>query len=202
MKIRMTWRLASRLSVITLAILVVIVVTLIQQQRTATQSLQGTDLGMRPARNFTLTDQYGKTVSLSDFKGKPVVLTFLYTHCPDVCPLTAEYLHQTMEQLGNDAAKVGVLAVSTDPARDDVAAALTFSKQHRMESYWHYLVGSKSALAPIWSDYSIYAQIQQSQVMHNSAIYIIDKQGRERALLRQDFQPQQVTQDLQILLQE
>src|SRR5690349_12996288 len=85
-KIGMSWRLASRLSVITLAILVVLVVTVIQQQRAAQQKLQGTDLGMRAAQNFTLTDQYGKKVSLSQFAGKPVVLTFLYTNCPDVCP--------------------------------------------------------------------------------------------------------------------
>ncbi len=129
MKLHMSWRLASRLSVITLAILTVIIVLVIQQQRAASSSLQlqGTDLGKREARNFTLTDQYNNKVSLSQFRGKPVVLTFLYTHCPDVCPLTAEYLHQSMVQLGKDASRVGVLAVSTDPQRDDVAAALTFS---------------------------------------------------------------------------
>ncbi len=201
-KIGMSWRLASRLSVITLAILVVLVVTVIQQQRAAQQKLQGTDLEMRPAQNFTLTDQYGKKVSLSQFAGKPVVLTFLYTNCPDVCPLTAEYLHQSMLELGKDAANVAILAVSTDPARDDTAAALRFSQQHRMENSWHFLVGSKDELAPIWSNYSVYAQTQQAQVMHTSAIYLIDKQGRERALLGENFQPQQVTQDLQLLLKE
>src|SRR5262245_7163456 len=143
MKTSMNWRLASRLSVITLAILVVIVVTVIQQHHSADISkgsrLQGTDLGGTPAPNFRLTDQFDNQLSLQQFKGKPVVLTFLYTHCPDICPLTAERLHSTMLELGKDARNVGVLAITTDPKRDDVAAALHFSQQHQMTNYWHYL---------------------------------------------------------------
>src|SRR5438067_13499228 len=120
----MSWRLASRLSVITLALLVVIIVTLLGTREhiggfasgssapTGNSSgLQGTDLGGVPAPDFRLTDQYGKSVSLSQFKGKPVVVTFLYTHCPDQCPLTAEKLHAVMQSLGSDAQRVGVLAV-------------------------------------------------------------------------------------------
>src|SRR5690242_14255293 len=120
----MNWRLASRLSVITSAILVVIVVTIIQQRNISGSSLQGTGMGGSPAPNFRLTDQFGKSVSLAQFRGKPVVLTFLYTHCPDICPLTAEHLHSTMLELGKDAQNVAILAVSTDPLRDDQAAAL------------------------------------------------------------------------------
>ncbi|HWS84229.1 MAG TPA: SCO family protein, partial [Ktedonobacteraceae bacterium] len=132
-KTGMNWRLASRLSVITFAILVVIVVTVIQQRNSTgvlnASSLQGSDLEGTPAPNFSLTDQSGKQISLQQFKGKPVVLTFLYTHCPDVCPLTAERLHSTMLELGKDAHNVSVLAISTDPKRDDGAAALHFSQQ-------------------------------------------------------------------------
>ncbi|MBO0796958.1 MAG: SCO family protein, partial [Ktedonobacteraceae bacterium] len=103
MSIRWNWRLASRLSVITLAVLVIILVTVLQQrsqamtaaQQSGTESnnaygLQGTDLNAAPSPDFRLTDQFGKPVAFSQFKGKPIVLTFLYTHCPDVCPLTAE----------------------------------------------------------------------------------------------------------------
>ena len=106
----MNWRLASRFSVVTLAVLVVLVVMLFQRHATSvpatsssnssvtnTSSLQGTNLGSSPAPNFLLTDQSGKQVSLAEFKGKPVVLTFLYTNCPDQCPLTAEKLHATVQ---------------------------------------------------------------------------------------------------------
>jgi len=212
----MNWRLASRLSVVTLAILVVLVVMIYQQRHIApsgtvsgnsvvtnTSSLQGTDLGNSLAPNFSLTDQFGKQVSLADFKGKPVVLTFLYTNCPDECPLTAEKLHSTLQELGNAAPNVGILAVSTDPARDTTSAALKFSQSHRMADYWHYLVGPKSKLAPIWSAYSIYAKAAAQQTVdHSLGLYVIDKQGHERVFLGNDFTPGQLAADLQVLLKE
>lgn len=211
----MNWRLASRLSVITLAILVVIVVTIWQHNMSNTpdvailggntsnnSGLQGTDLGSTPSYNFQLTDQNGKQVSLSQFKGHPVVLTFLYTHCPDECPLTAEKLHTVMVSMGSDAQKVGVLAVSTDPKNDTQAAAQTFSKAHNMQDYWHFLIGTQQQLSPVWNAYNIYAQAQQQTVNHTLALYLIDKQGRERIFFGTDFVPSQMTTDLQKLLKE
>ncbi len=206
-EIGMNWRLASRLSVVIFAILVVIVVTIIQQRNSTGVSnetgLQGTDLGKTPAPNFRLTDQSGNQISLQQFKGKPVVLTFLYTHCPDVCPLTAEHLHSTMLELGKDAHNVAVLAVSTDAKRDDGAAAMQFSQQHHMTDYWHYLVGTQEQLSPVWANYSISAQAQQQNINHSMALFVIDKQGRERVFLSSnDFTPDQLTADLKILLKE
>jgi protein SCO1/2 len=215
----MNWRLASRLSVITLAILVVVLVT-VWQHNTATvapqsdtmasntgntsnnSGLQGTDLGDTPAPNFQLTDQLGKPISLAQFKGKPVVLTFLYTHCPDVCPLTAERLHTTMLKLGSQAQNVGVLAVSTDPKRDTADEALKFSRAHNMQDYWHFLIGKEQTLSPIWTAYSIAAQQRLQEVNHTMALYVIDKQGRERIYLGSDFTPDQMAKDLQILIKE
>src|SRR5437870_1660351 len=148
----MNWRLASRLSVITLVVLVVAIVTLlgIRDSLSSQASLQGTDLGSTPAPNFHLTDQSGRPISLSQFKGEPVVLTFLYTHCHDVCPLIAEKLHKVMQNLGSDAQRVGILAVSTDPRGDTPEAAQSFSKIHKMEGYWHFLIGTHEELAPVW----------------------------------------------------
>src|SRR2546421_3603224 len=166
----MNWRLASRLSVVTLALLVVVIVTLLGSRTGGSSStasntsptanhsgLQGTDLGGTQAPDFRLTDQSGKPIALSQFKGKPIILTFLYTHCSDQCPLTAEKLHAVMLNLGSQAQNVAVLAVSTDPKRDTIAAALDFSKVHRMLNYWHYLLGSHKQLSPIWSSYAVYA---------------------------------------------
>ncbi len=207
----MNWRLASRLSVITLAILVVVIVTIIQNNKgvfsstgsASSSGLQGSDLGGTSAPNFTLTDQNGKQVSLSQFKGRPVVLTFLYTHCPDQCPLTAERLHSSMVTLGSDASKVGVVAVSTDPKGDTLQAAQKFTLQHNMQTYWHYLIGTQNTLSPVWDAYNVYAQGQQQSVDHTLAVYIIDKQGHERAFFGgNSFSPDQITTDLKILLKE
>ncbi len=211
----MSWRLASRLSVITLAFLVVMVVLLLQSPQAlsglfrsivpgASQpTLQGTDLGGTPAPDFRLNDQFGAPISLSQFKGKPVILTFLYTHCKTICPITAEKLHLVMQSLGPEAQHVAVVAVSTDPKNDTTAAALAFSQTHRMVDYWHFLTGSRDTLASVWSAYSVYAQPDSSgAVSHSTGLYVIDKQGHERVFLGDDFTPSEVTADLKVLLNE
>jgi protein SCO1 len=211
----MSWRLASRLSVITLALLVVLVVALFSLRNnssgatttstTANQTnLQGTNLGGTPAPDFLLKDQYGKTISLSQFKGKPVVLTFLYTHCPDVCPLTAEKIHTTMQSLGNSTQNVAVVAVSMDPKGDTAATTQNFASVHKLGNYFYYLIGTHNELAPVWASYSVDAEAATSSgvVNHSSAIYVIDKQGNERALLDNNFTPTQLASDLKTLLGE
>ena len=208
----MNWRLASRLSVITLALLVVVIVAILGVRNSANSAsssgLQGTDLGSAPTQDFRLTDQFGKQVSLSDFKGKPVVLTFLYTHCPDVCPLTAEKLHTVMQNLGSNAQNVVVVAISLDPKGDTPASVLNFSQVHKMLNYWHYLMGTQDQLSPVWTHYGLSAlpatptSTSPGTVSHNTALYVIDKQGRERVFLPDSFTPDQLTTDLKVLLGE
>lgn len=211
----MSWRLASRLSVISLAFLVVLVVALFSLRNGAgsaatshpassSTNLQGTNLGSTPAPDFLLKDQSGNAISLSQFKGKPVVLTFLYTHCPDVCPLTAEKIHTTMQSLGSNAQHIAVLAVSMDPKGDTAAAAQNFASVHKLGNYFYYLIGVRNQLAPVWASYSVDAQAATSSgvVNHSSAIYIIDKQGNERVLLDNGFSPGQLATDLKIMLGE
>lgn len=204
----MNWRLVSRLSVVTLALLVVLTVALFSLQHGlgVAATLQGTDLGGTPASDFRLTDQFGQPISLSQFRGKPIILTFLYTRCPDICPLTAEKLHTVMLNLGSDAQRVAVLAVSTDPKGDDIAAALQFSETHRMTNYWHFLIGSHAALSAVWSSYNVYAAptatTNNGTVTHTTALYVIDKQGHERVFLGDDFTSNELTADLKTLLGE
>ena len=210
----MSWRLASRLSVITMAFLVVLIVAILSLRSnlggsatttstTNPSGLQGTDLQGVPAPDFRLTDQFGQQVSLSQFKGKPVIVTFMYTHCPDVCPLIAEKLHTVEQGLGSNAQKVAILAVSVDPGRDTRTAAMAFSEEHKMTDYWHFLIGTQNQLSPVWTAYAIDAQrISASTSTHTSALYVIDKTGHERVLLDQDFTTAQMTSDLKTLLGE
>ena len=204
----MSWRLASRLAVLISAILVIIVVLVVTHGNSNGQTssaLQGTDLGGVNAPNFQLTDQFGKPVSLAQFRGHPVVLTFLYTHCPDYCPLIADKIHLGLSKLGSASANVGVIAVSTDPANDDMNAAYQFSQTHHMLNEWHFLIGSQAQLSPIWSEYGVAAQAAPTAapsgpVDHTLAVYLIDKQGHERVYLGQDFDPSALAKDLQTLL--
>ena len=209
----MSWRLASSLSVISLALLVVLVVALFSLRNgtdgattpnpaTSTSQLQGTNLGGTPAPDFLLKDQFGNSISLAQFKGKPVVLTFLYTHCPDVCPLTADKIRTTMQSLGSNAQRIAVLAVSMDPKGDTAIAAQNFAKVHKLGDYFYYLIGTHNELAPVWASYSVDAQAATGSgtVNHSSAIYVIDKQGNERALFDNSFSSSQLASDLKILL--
>jgi protein SCO1 len=211
----MSWRLASRLSVVTLALLVVLVVAFYSLHNNTSapaattpgvevSGLQGTDLDSTLAPDFRLKDQFGRQISLSQFKGHPTVLTFLYTHCPDVCPLVADKLHTVVQSLGKDAPHVAILAVSMDPKGDTVSAALNFSRVHKLVNSWHFLVGTFNQLAPVWSGYTVDAQAATSAgtVTHSTFVYVIDKEGRERVLLDDDFTTTQLTNDLKILLAE
>ncbi len=173
--------------------------------RTKTE-LPGTSLDRTPAPDFRLQDQAGREVTLSGLRGNAVVLTFLYTTCPDFCPTTAEKLRRTWELLGPDAARVRFVAVSVDPQGDTPQAALEFSARHRLpDDVWHYLVGSQAELEPVWAQYGIAslrapAGTMPAAVGHTEALYLIDPQGRERTLLRGDFDPAQLAQALRKLL--
>lgn len=175
--------------------------------------LPGTDLGGTPAADFRLTDQAGREVTLGNLRGKAIALTFMYTSCPDYCPLTAEAMRQAVERLGKDAGKVALVAVSVDPERDDRAAAATFSTAHHMpEENWHYLTGSEQDLAPVWAAYGIGVQPGSAAVAavpsvaadlrlaHNEALYLIDQQGRERSVITGDIDPAQLAAGLRTLI--
>jgi protein SCO1/2 len=130
------------------------------QQAATLPSYQGTYLGAVPAPNFQLVDQTGHIVSLAQLRGHPVVLTFLYTHCPGPCPLLAEKLHFTVEILGQEAFRVEWVAVSLDPKGDTPASARAFVATHHLTGRLQFLLGSQSRLEPIWKAYFNVPQVQ------------------------------------------
>lgn len=105
--------------------------------------------------DFTLVDQTGHDFTLSSAKGKVVVLTFLYTHCTDVCPFIAAKLKRVQVLLGDDASKVELVAITVDPQRDTVDRVATYSQQFGLSTSWHFLTGTQSQLQPIWQAYYV-----------------------------------------------
>lgn len=168
--------------------------------------LHGVDMGGDPAPNFTLVDQTGTPVSLQQLRGHPVILTFLYTHCPDVCPLTAEKLHTATQSLGAQTTQVGWLTVSIDPVGDTPAAASGFVAAHHLTGQMRYLLGTQAQLQPVWDAYHIAVkpgsdgQAQIHTVTHSLGVYLIDAHGRERAYFDSTFDPSEVSADLRTLL--
>lgn len=167
----------------------------------APPTLAGTDLGATDAPDFTLTDGVnGHAVTLSAQRGQVVALTFLYTTCPDVCPLTATRFRAAQTELQGDSSRVTFIAVSVDPDRDTPTAVQVFSAAHGLASHWYYLVGGRAQLSPVWAAYGIGVQPGSSTVTHNDAVYLIDARGRERALLHSEDLARHLTNDLRALL--
>jgi protein SCO1/2 len=179
-----------------------------------TAKLVGTDLGKTASPDFTLTDQRGETVRLEDLRGKAVALTFIYTHCPDVCPLTAQNFRAAYDLLGQKAqGKVALLAVTVDPARDTTQALQAFSAAHGLADNptWHALRGDPATLQAVWDAYGIDpgAMMDEDQhggatpvgggSGHTDAIYLIDPQGRQRVLMHSDLKVRDLAANLKAL---
>ena len=109
------------------------------------------------APSFALRDQHGQVVSIEGQRGKVALITFLYTHCPDVCPLTAMNLNTALGLIGAKRTDVVVLAVSVDPRGDTRAAVASFVRSHHLRPQFHYLTGSAQALQRVWRAYNVTA---------------------------------------------
>jgi protein SCO1 len=154
-----------------------------------------------PLPGFTLHDQNGRSLSLAGQRGKLVLLTFLYTHCKDVCPLTAQNLSAAVRLLGPRRDDVRVLAVSVDPRGDTPAAVRRFVRLHRLVPQFHYLIGSQAQLAPIWKAYSV-TSVRRAKGDIDHALYTVlaDGSGKARVLYDATATPTDVAHDLRLLL--
>jgi len=99
-------------------------------------------------------------VSLDDYRGRVVVLAFLYTHCPDACPLIAERLRSAYSQLGGARPQAAFIAVSVDPRGDTLPAVEAFLAGHHLEHILVYLTGSVAELQRVWTQYHIRAEVE------------------------------------------
>lgn len=176
--------------------------------------LAGTPLGGDPAPDFALTDHRGRETSLSSLRGRVVVLTFLYTSCPDTCPLITTKLGQVHDRLGEQARDVAFVAVTVDPERDDGPRLRQYLEAQRLDGRLLFLTGDRAALEAVWKAYHIGVSrapptpsdgsrsATSGEILHNDVLYLIDRAGRKRALLREDFAPAELVESLRVLLRE
>jgi protein SCO1 len=139
-----------------------------------------------PAPGFTLTDQAGRTMALSALRGKVVVLEFMDPHCVDICPIVSQEFVDAYHDLGPLASKVAFIAVNVNQYHATVADVATYSREHALTTIpgWHFFTGPVPALQASWRDYHIAVQAPNpnADIVHTSAIYFIDPQGREAFL--------------------
>ncbi len=153
-----------------------------------------------PAADFALRDQNGDLVQLAKLRGEVVVLTPLYTHCQDTCPLTAQQVRGALDDLsGAQRNDVRALALSVDPANDTADSARRFLLERRVSGYLDFLLGPRSELQPVWRDYGFAPQTDKQE--HNSYVVLIDKRGRQRVGFPVDYlTPEDLAHDIRVLL--
>ena len=152
---------------------------------------------------FALRDSTGRLVRLSQFRGKAVLLTFIYDHCPDACPLIVANLHTALLKLGPAASNLQIIAVSVDPRGDTPATVKAFLAAHEMTGRMEYLIGSFRELAPVWRAYGVQVQgspeKREDVVGHSAFLYGITGSGSVLVIYPPTFEPSWIVHDAPLL---
>jgi protein SCO1/2 len=156
-----------------------------------------------PEQPLRLHNYLGTPFNLADYRGKAVFVTFLYTHCPDVCPLIASHLHTALTQMSAALRrKLEIVAVSVDPRGDTPATVAQFLHNHEMTGRMQYLIGSAGALRAVWNAWDVSAGPQTSNpevVAHSALIYGITAHGKVAVVYPSNFSPSAIVHDAPIL---
>lgn len=133
------------------------------------------------APDFTLTDQFGQTQTLSSLRGQEVVLAFIDSRCKTLCPLTAIIMYNAKAKLGASGSKIALIAVNANPAATSVAEVQSWSITHGMLHQWLFLTGTADQLQAVYHQYNVYDAVSSDgQAVHDPVMFIIDAQGHER----------------------
>jgi protein SCO1/2 len=132
-----------------------------------------------------------------------VLLTFIYDHCPDTCPLIVANLHTALLKLGAAASKLQIIAISVDPTGDTPATVRRFLAAHEMTGRMEYLIGSFTELAPIWKAYGVQVQgppeKREDVVGHSAFVYGITGSGSALVIYPPTFEPSWIAHDAPLL---
>ena len=151
--------------------------------------------GLR-APDFDLTDQDGRPISMRALRGKPVIVTFLYTTCEDSCPTQAQQVKGALEELGEE---IPAVAVAVDPARDDPRRARAFLAEQRMTGRMSFALGTRAQLEPVWRGFAV--RPQREDLEHTGRFVLVDAKGRQRVgFPLQEATPERIAHDLRLLM--
>ena len=146
-----------------------------------------------PAPNFDLTGQFGQHVTLSAYRGKAVVISFVDSQCTTICPLTTSTMTAATDSLGRDASRVQLLGINANPLATSVSDVHAYSQAHDLLYRWDFLTGNKERLSAVWRDYHVYAAAIGNNIDHDPAVIVIDPAGRERAIFHTQMAYSSVT---------
>ena len=148
---------------------------------------------------FQLTDQAGQTVTDQNLKGRPTLIFFGFTHCPDVCPTSLFEISEVLRAMGKDANKVNAWFVSVDPERDTAAAMKDYLSS--FDPHLKGLTGNPEAVTKVLSAYRVFARKVPLKdgdytMDHTALIYLMDKDGRFVAPFNLKRSPEDAAADL------
>ena len=150
------------------------------------------------APDFRLRNQDGDTISMRSLRGRPVVVTFLYTTCEDSCPIQAQTVRGALDELGHD---VPAIAVAVDPPRDTPERARAFLSEQRALGRIDFVLGSRDELRPLWDGF--FVQPQSVTQEHNARFTLVDAKGFQRVgYPGAEATPERLAHDLRILERE
>ncbi len=150
------------------------------------------------APDFALRDQDGERVSMRALRGRPAIVTFLYTTCEETCPAQAQQIKLGLDRLGED---LPVLAVAVKPKTDTPANAQRFLREQGMVGRMDVALGSRAELEPVWKGFAI--QPQLAGVEHQARTVLIDARGYQRIGFPTDqLTPERLAKDIRTLLAE
>jgi protein SCO1 len=159
----------------------------------------------KPAAGLPLKDYLGHRLTAGELRGKAVLVTFIYVHCPDVCPLIVSHLHAAQDELGPEAKNLQIIAVSVDPRGDTPKTVAAFLKAHQMTGRMRYLIGSRPQLERVWQTWNIISKNAPKKsktpdlVEHSALVYGISGSGKITTLYPANFKPQQIVHDVPLL---
>ena len=148
---------------------------------------------------FKLTDQNGNSITDVDLKGRPFLVFFGYTHCPDVCPTTLFDVSEVLRALGKDADRAGALFVTVDPERDTPDVIKDYLSS--FDPHLRGATGERAAIDAAEKAYRVYAKKVPTQngdysMDHTALVYLMDKQGRFVAPFNLKRKPEDAAADL------
>jgi len=173
------------------------------QAKQANLDAEGLLSPVAPAPPLALRNYLGQPVNIDYYRGKAVLVTFLYTNCPDICPLITSQLRVAQNLMGPSvSSKVQIIAVSVDPRGDTPKAVAAFLARHEMTGRMQYLIGSASELARVWKAWGVGSErdAQQPQfINHSGLIYGITASGKRLSIYAASFQPSEIAHDVPLL---
>jgi protein SCO1 len=150
------------------------------------------------APDFTLRNQDGERVSMRELRGRPVIVTFLYTTCDDTCPAQAQTVRGALDDLGRD---VPALAIAVDPPRDTPARAQAFLAKARALGRIDFVLGTRAKLRPLWKAFFVRPQSVSEE--HQARFTLVDKRGFQRIGFPGDqATPETLAHDVRLLQAE